>query len=446
MQDNPLKYATEHLKQKEATASQKSIRALIWGNRVGKTEWGAQESVRFVTGEHPFRTIEIPNEGWACSPSYDLQLDGNQKKLEKYLSKSLIEHVDYLRGAIWKSVRLKNGSLITFKSYEQGREKFQSAGKRWIWFDEEPSSDIWTECMMRQEAGVPLDVWLTMTPVNGMTWVYDDLYLDTSNPHLFVSEAGWEDNPFLLADQKEQMLSQLKTDESVEVRSKGHFVNRVGLVCSWWRREKHMREYLSLPKDWSYYESFDGGWSDPATWLLLGIDPLNNLHIVDGFKEDQLLTEEIKERRDARIKGLLMRGGYSDNDNPRLNEELNRLGMNLSPVEKKPGESKSWDETMTESMASFGKIEKGTGEPRLYINQNLSWLIQQIENLKWLELKHKEGTEITPKWNDHRKFKHHFDGIFALAYFTVSYQKPISNQSIRNLPQFQTVVDSDLGI
>lgn len=425
MRKNPLKYATQHPKQLEATKSDKPIRALFWGNRVGKTEWGGQEAARYATGNHPFKNIITPNEGWVACPSFDLQLDGPQKKLEKYLGSEEIEHIDYLHGGIWKNVRLKCGSQITFKSYEQGREKFQSAGKRWIWFDEEPPSDIYEECVVRQEAGIQLDIWITMTPINGMTWIYDDIYSDTSNPLYFISEAEWNDNPFLVDKQKDQMRSILeKRGQSLEVREKGHFMSRVGLVCSWWRREKHIKEYTSFPTDWTYFEVFDGGWTDPATWLLIGVDGVGDLHVVDGFKETELLTEDIKNKRDTKTHGIVIRKGISDNDNPRMNKELSLLGMSLLPIEKKPNERKSWDETMSEAMASFGRIQKGTGEPRLFINKNLNWLIQQVENLKWLEQKKVDGVQTIPSWDAHRKFGHHFDGIYCLAYFCADYMEP----------------------
>jgi hypothetical protein len=35
-------------------------------------------------------------------------------------------------------------SRIGFKSYEQGREKWQSETLDWVWFDEEPPLDIYT--------------------------------------------------------------------------------------------------------------------------------------------------------------------------------------------------------------------------------------------------------------------------------------------------------------
>ncbi len=405
--NDPLKYAKEHSKQIEARESDKPVRVLFWGNRVGKTEWGAQETARYSLGKHPTKE------------------DTTQKKLLKYIPYNEIASTEKLRGDILRKIVLKNGTVIVFKSYEQGREKFQGVGKRLIWFDEEPPSDIWEECFVRQEAGVQLDIIMTMTPVNGMTWVYDDIYMDTSNPDLFVSEASWEDNPFLTDKQKEQMMRGLKSEEAIEVRRYGKFVARVGLVCNWWRREKHLREYTEFPADWSYYEVLDGGWSDPSAWLLLAFDTQNNLHILDGYSMTELSAEQIKENRDTKASGLLLRRGFTDNDNPRMVEDLNKLGMRLSPIEKKPNESKSWDETMAEAMAEYGTTQKGTGEPRLFVNKNLTWLIQQIENLKWLEVVKKEGREIKPQWDDHRRFKHHWDGMYALGYFCVDFNKPM---------------------
>src|ERR1700704_1582311 len=79
---NPLKYALQHVKQKAASAARHAIRALFWGNRVGKTEWGAQEVAKVALGEHAW--IQ-PGEIWAFSPSFDEQKDTTQKKLLSYI-------------------------------------------------------------------------------------------------------------------------------------------------------------------------------------------------------------------------------------------------------------------------------------------------------------------------------------------------------------------------
>jgi phage terminase large subunit-like protein len=437
---DPLKYARQHSKQQEVTKSMAALRVLFWANRVGKTEWGGQETGRYATANHPYRKIAEGVEIWVACPSYEVQEDTTQKKLFAYLPEQAIDRIDYLRGKIIKKITMKNRTEIVFKSYDQGREKFQGTGKRLIWFDEEPPKDIWEECFVRVEAGQQLDVILTMTPVKGMTWVYSDLYLATNNPDLFISSAGWDDNPYLTTEQKDQMSRGL-SKQSLLVRREGKFVKRVGLVCAWWDRSKHVRHYDGLNPSWTWLEVLDGGWSDPAAWLLVGIDNDNNVHVVSGFRQKQLGTKRIKELRNAKIGNLTISGGWIDTDNPRLQAELAKsdretgLGsIYLQPVEKKPNESKSWDETLAVKLEEYGKIQAGIGEPRLYISDNLiepneltgndeNWLVQEIENLVWLERSSRAGDEIVPKWDDHRRFGHHFDGIRALSYLLVSYIK-----------------------
>lgn len=432
-EQNPLKYSVQHTKQIQATNSDKAIRALFWGNRVGKTEWGASEVARYAVDKHPNRSALPPVEIWCACPSYEVQEETTQKKLLTYIPPGEILHISYLRGKIIKKIRMKNGTIIDFKSYDQGREKFQGTGKRLIWFDEEPPKDIWEECFVRVEAGQQLDVILTMTAIKGMTWVYDDIYLNTGNPDLYVSEAGWDDNPYLSEKQKEQMARGL-SEAALKTRREGKFVKRVGLVCAWWNRESHVKHYEKLNKSWTWYEVLDGGFSDPAAWLLIGVDNDNNVHVVNGFREKQLRVERIKELRDLKTSGLTVTRGWIDNDDPRLQLELGELKMPLEAVIKKPNDSKNWDETLAEKLEEYGHIQPGTGRPRLFISDNLidinektgkdqNWLVQEIENLVWLERTSKLGEEIVPKWDDHRRFGHHFDGIRALAYFLISYMQ-----------------------
>jgi phage terminase large subunit-like protein len=440
--EQPLKYVERHPKQVLAHEAPQAIRSLFWGNRVGKTEWGGQETAEYATLHHSHRKLRPPFEIWSACPSFDVQEHTTQQKLLRYIPKSDIKRIEYLRGKILKKLELKNGVTILFKSYEQGREKFQGAGVRLIWFDEEPPKDIWEECFVRVEAGQQLDVILTMTAIKGMTWVYDNIYLDTANPDLYVSEAGWDDNPWLTEDQKNQMGRGL-SEAALKVRREGKFVKRVGLVCSWWERSTHIRHYDHLDKSWTWYEVLDPGFSDPAAYLLIGVDNDNNVHVVNGYRKRQLSNTRLKEMRDNRVAGLTITQGWMDNEDPRLQQELSSLknedgtsnSWYLQPVLKTPGDSKNWDETLAEKLDEYGKIQPGTGKPRLYISDTLTeynettgaeinWMVQEIENLVWLEKVSKQGEETRPQWDDHRRFGHHFDGMRALSYFLISYTRP----------------------
>ncbi len=110
----------------------------------------------------------------------------------------------------WRStdqiLKLKNGSLIGFKSADSPASKFQGAGKDWVHFDEVPPKEHHDETVMRVEAGRKLVVFGTCTllPPVGMAGGVSWLYLTTIKPwqegkrdDVAVFTAGIRDNPFI---------------------------------------------------------------------------------------------------------------------------------------------------------------------------------------------------------------------------------------------------------
>ena len=69
-------------------------------------------------------------------------------------------------------MRHASGGLSTlgFKSYDQGRRKWQGETLDFVWFDEEPPEDIYIEGKTRTNAAGGI-VWLTFTPLLGMSSV-----------------------------------------------------------------------------------------------------------------------------------------------------------------------------------------------------------------------------------------------------------------------------------
>lgn len=61
-------------------------------------------------------------------------------------------------------------SVLSFKSYEKGREKWQGPTLEGVWFDEEPPLDIYTEGTTRLQATNGIAI-ITFTPLMGMSEV-----------------------------------------------------------------------------------------------------------------------------------------------------------------------------------------------------------------------------------------------------------------------------------
>jgi phage terminase large subunit-like protein len=62
-------------------------------------------------------------------------------------------------------------STVGFKAYSQGREKWQGPTLDGVWFDEEPPVDIYMEGLTRTNAVADSLVFLTFTPLLGMSTV-----------------------------------------------------------------------------------------------------------------------------------------------------------------------------------------------------------------------------------------------------------------------------------
>ncbi len=448
----PLNNIREHDKQLLLTLSSHVDRWFFGGNRTGKTEWGAHETARFLHKRHPAIPLKGPLyekksiEGWAGCPSYDLQEDTTQPKLLSLLDPDRIVDTQKLRGDILLKLVYKaddgTHSTIHFKSYEQGRTKFQGAGKDFMWFDEEAPKDVYDEARMRSKAGFPFYFFCTMTPVNGMTWVYDDIYLNTTNPNLKVVTATWEDNIFLSEEQKSQMASSYTAD-ALQVRREGRFVQRTGLVMSWFRRDVHMVDANKLlemiPKGCDVYCGIDFGYSKPCAVVYVAIDSEDNHYVFDGFYKRGLTTPRIAElmkRKEEMIKhmGLVMRTRYGDSANPSDIQEISSDPHNLPviAVKKATGESKEgWDEYRARIMDDHGRVRPMTGKGKVFVSSALvevdekkgtefNWFVSEAENLRWDEVRRDGIRTQVPHWSN----KSPFHSIDAYTYIAVSYAAP----------------------
>lgn len=63
---------------------------------------------------------------------------------------------------------IDGNSIISLKSYDQGRVAFEGEERHVIWLDEEPKLDIYTECLMRTMTTNGIVI-CTFTPMQGMS-------------------------------------------------------------------------------------------------------------------------------------------------------------------------------------------------------------------------------------------------------------------------------------
>lgn len=284
-----------HAKQLVFHKSTDHLRLYFGGNRAGKTHGGVIEDLWWALGEHPFiETPEPPIRGRVIVTDFKLGL--GEVMLPKF--KALCRARD-LKGGSWdtaynredRKITFVNGSEIQFLSYEQDLNKFAGSSQHFIHFDEEPPKDIYNESHARV-IDTNGKMWMTMTPVDGITWVYDDLYepvkesieredIVLQEEHVgpayrsperetTVVEVATEENPFVGAEARERFFKTLSVEERA-ARSQGQFVAAGGKVFPHFSKETHVipmpRNFREYFYGWEIYSSVDHGWRNPTAWL-----------------------------------------------------------------------------------------------------------------------------------------------------------------------------------
>ena len=279
-----------HLKQLEFHKCQKRNRWVFGGNRSGKTECGAVETVWLARGIHPYRQNRKDVSCWVVSLSNQVQRDVAQQKILSYLDPTWIVEVAMNSGkktgleyGVIDYIVIKNvfGGLskIGFKSCEAGREKFQGTSLDFVWFDEEPPKDIYDECKMRvlDRKG---EIFGTMTPLKGLTFIYEEIYLNKyDSDEVWCEFMEWADNPYLDEGETE-LMQRTMSEETLNSRRYGKFNSAVGLVYPEFDPSVHVIEPFDVPYEWQDTMSIDPGLNNPLSCHWYAVDYDGNVFVV----------------------------------------------------------------------------------------------------------------------------------------------------------------------
>lgn len=169
--DSPIEFL-ELMPIQQAFFDSKAIIILLFGgNRSGKTTPVSKK----VIAEGLKRRMKI----WVCGETFSDSVAIQQKKISELVPKRRIKYGQYdeINGYTNRKLLLDNGTLITFKSYDQGAGAFQSDDIDLIWNDEEPPNDIIKEQKMRliDRNGRMI---ISMTSLKGVTDLISELYED----------------------------------------------------------------------------------------------------------------------------------------------------------------------------------------------------------------------------------------------------------------------------
>ncbi len=282
-----------HAKQVDFHKAEQRRRLYIGGNRSGKTTGGIVEDIWWLTKRHPYRRIpDGPVFGRIVCVDF---LNGIEKIIKPQLKRWIPP--SELRGGCWadayeagiRTLFFENGSFVELMSYDQDLDKFAGTSRHFIHFDEEPPEAIYTENMARL-VDTRGSMWMTMTPVEGMTWIFDEIYEKgrMGDKNISITEVDMAENPHLDPEAVAEYLDSLSEDER-DARGSGKFIQMGGLVYKAFKPEIHVVDPIDFKdiarKEFKHYMSLDHGFNNPTAVEWHAVDRDNNVLTFDEHYE-----------------------------------------------------------------------------------------------------------------------------------------------------------------
>jgi phage terminase large subunit-like protein len=422
-------------KQLQFHEDQNPDRLYIGGNRSGKSLGSTIEAIWWLTHTHPYRkTPEGPVRGRVVAVDF---LNGVDKIIlplyKQWLPKS------YLINGSWAEsysrerhvLTLNNGSFVEFMSQDQDLDKFAGSSRHFIHFDEECPQTVFRECLARlvDTNGV---WWMSQTPVQGMEWIYDEIYepAKKGERNIGIVEAEIHDNPSLSPEAIQRFLDMLPPEER-EIRSKGQYVHLGGAVFPDFTPPTHCLkkgEFVPTPQH-RIIRTMDSGYTNPTVWLWIAVDENNNVTV---FREHYAAKKTVAEHasivnqitkdmeRDYGVKVWLTTGDPAikqtkEHTGTSILQEYQRHGIYIA-VDAIPRDRRIGLERIREYM----KWNKKSKRPYLMITDDCPHLIAELPKLRWKKWASPKLAEQNNKLEDIRdKDNHCYDALkYAMTFLS----------------------------
>lgn len=288
-----------------AAGADKNIRErlLMAGNQLGKSVAGSFEAAMHLTGKYPAvwtgARFDKPTVGWAASETGQGTRDTVQRLLLGPVGQwgtGSIPAADILeikRAAHGVAdavetilIRHVSGGIsrLTFKTYDQGRTRWQGETLDFVWYDEEPPLDIYIEGLTRTNATNGI-TWVTFTPLQGMSDVVKRFLIDKV-PGTHVTTMTIYDAPHYTAQQRVAIIASYPAHER-EARAKGVPMMGSGRIFPV-PEEQIVVEPFAIPAHWAQICGIDFGWDHPTAAARLAWDRDKDvIYLMSDYRESE---------------------------------------------------------------------------------------------------------------------------------------------------------------
>ena len=388
------------------------IFGILGGNRSGKTEEGAFIALawalgkKYFEGEPAYELIkdlpipEPPNNIWIVGLDYGLlkNVIWNEKLRQGRNHPPLLPRdTDTVKKVVDGEfqVYFTNGSIVTGKSADSGRDKFQGASVDLVWIDEECEADVFDECYQRT-ADCAGKLLLTLTPLTDVAsgvktpWVFN-LYEDSVRGQKDIKfvKLNVLKNPYVPEEEKLKLIDKWKGNFEESARLFGDFIQRSGLVYPLWKRSVHVIEPRSIPRQWRRIVSIDPAATGTTAAVWAAIEPgTDNLYLYrEYYKSNQIVSDHAKDilamNSHEPIDIWLIDpkwGAQRNNETHKTGQQLyreNGIPVRLADVNYEDyglGESREY---------IAASLDESSRHPKVFVFPNLKSFIWEIEKYVW---------------------------------------------------------------
>lgn len=389
---NPRAKAVPQPYQKAFVEDKSNVVIALGGNRSGKTEAAAIKSARRLLAAPPWYGAPF----WVVGQSYDMAAEVCwTEKLSKYIPEALIQDIVWMDRKLGhpRTVFLRNGWRIEFKSMEQGREKFQARSLAACWIDEQFPAPIFLEIFARTSESRG-QIFASLTPIN------PDPYLQSK----YEEQAkGWSFHRFLTRDNKYLNTEWVEAFEREipepfkSVRLLGDFGGFEGAVYPMFSRSLCVIDKPSddLISKQNTVLSLDFGFSNPFVCLWGYRDGDGVWTIYDEYYKSQTrMADHFSEitARNKLHKRAIVRV-WADPEDAQSRSELSALGLSTLAASK----------TVRSGIEEVQRLmtPRSNGLPRLRIAAHCTNLIRELSTYRWAPRTEKREPDEPLKVNDH---------------------------------------------
>lgn len=298
-----LEFYKPYEKQKvfHSTGGSYKERLLMAGSQLGKTWSAGAEAAIHATGMYPQwwdgRRFTQPIAAWLGGPTSQMTRDTIQRivmgevgewgtgmipgNMIVDIKKAIHGVADSIETVLVRHKPTGGVSRIQFKSYDQGRIRWQGETIDFVWLDEEPPADIYSEAKTRTQVKKGF-VMMTFTPLLGMSEVVER-FLKEKPTGSIVIKMGIADAEHYTEAERIATIAGYPEHER-EARANGEPIMGSGrvfpidhklLVCP----------PIQIPAYWPRIAGLDIGWDHPTAVVWLAWDrDTDTVYVYDTYK------------------------------------------------------------------------------------------------------------------------------------------------------------------